>query len=119
MDAGWTWAGDSGADKLAAIVCINVLHISPWAVAENLIAGAGRFLRTGGHMLLYGPYKRNGEHTAPSNAAFDASLRARNPGWGVRDIADVTALAETSKLTCAAITPMPSNNFVLAFQRHA
>lgn len=117
MDRDWTWAGDTNADKLTAILCINVLHISPWRVAENLLAGAGRKLRDGGHLLLYGPYMRDGEHTAPSNAAFDASLRARNPDWGVRDIADVSALAQSAGLTLVNIVPMPANNMVLAFER--
>ena len=69
------------------MLCINVLHISPWRVSQNLIAGAGRLLRDDGRLFVYGPFKRDGEHTAPSNAAFDATLRAENPEWGVRDVA--------------------------------
>lgn len=117
MDDDWTWRGDSAADKLTAILCINVIHISPWRVAENLMRGAGRLLRDGGTLFTYGPYRRDGQHTAPSNAAFDASLRARNPEWGVRDIADVTALARDNGLTCVNIAEMPANNLVLAFER--
>lgn len=117
-NAGWTWSGGGGTGgKLAAILCINVLHISPWAVAQNLIAGAGRFLRDGGRLFVYGPFKRDGVHTAPSNAAFDEKLRADNPAWGVRDIADLNALAREADLTAAEITPMPANNLVLAFAR--
>lgn len=118
MTPGWTWRGDGGGgDALAAIVCFNVLHIAPWRVAENLFAGAGRLLADGGHLLLYGPYKRDGAHTAPSNTEFDASLRARNPEWGVRDLADVVALGRNSGLTLATIVDMPANNLVLAFKR--
>lgn len=117
MDDSWRWHGDDDSDKLAAMVCINVIHIAPWRVAQNLIAGAGRFLDSGGHLLLYGPYKRDGQHTAPSNQAFDASLRARNPDWGVRDLEAVTALAQENGLTSVKIADMPANNLVLAFER--
>lgn len=115
---GWTWSagGDTGVE-LAAILCINVLHISPGNVAQNLIAGAGRFLRDGGRLFVYGPFKRDGVHTAPSNAAFDEKLRAENPAWGVRDIADLNVLAHEAALAAAEITPMPANNLVLAFGR--
>jgi SAM-dependent methyltransferase len=119
-DAAWVWTADSQTGlKLAAMLCINVLHISPWTVAQNLIAGAGRYLRDGGRLFVYGPFKRDGEHTAPSNAAFDQSLRAENPEWGVRDVADLDALAHEAGLTAAEITPMPANNLVLAFTREA
>jgi SAM-dependent methyltransferase len=110
----WSPAGPSA---LAAILCLNVLHISPWAVAQNLFAGAGRLLRDGGRLLVYGPFKRDGQHTAPSNAAFDESLRTENPAWGVRDVADLDVLAHNAGLTTATITPMPANNLVLAFAR--
>ncbi len=115
MDADWRWNGDGEA--LAAILCCNVIHISPWRAAENLFAGAGRLLGDGGYLLLYGPYKRDGIHTAPSNAVFDASLRARNPDWGVRDVADVTALAQSHGMMLSKIVEMPANNLVLAFAR--
>jgi len=117
-DAAWSWsaAGQTGA-PLAAMLCINVLHISPWTVAQNLIAGAGRYLRGGGRLFVYGPFMRDGQHTAPSNAAFDQSLRAENPAWGVRDVADLNTLARNAGLTAAEITPMPANNLVLAFTR--
>jgi len=117
-DPAWTWTanGQTGL-QLAAMLCINVLHISPWTVAQNLITGTGRYLRDGGRLLVYGPFKRDGEHTAPSNAAFDQSLRAENPEWGVRDIADLNMLAQNAGLTAAEVTPMPANNLVLAFAR--
>ena len=81
----------------------------------NLIAGAGRLLRPGGRLFIYGPFKRDGAHTAPSNAAFDASLRAENPAWGVRDVSDIAALAADAGLNGPEIMPMPANNLVLAF----
>ena len=118
MNADWTWQGaDDG--KLAAILCFNVIHISPWTVAQNLFAGAGRLLADDGLLILYGPYMRDGVHTAPSNAAFDASLRTRNPEWGVRDLADVKVLALDNGLAPAAVVDMPANNLVLAFARNA
>ena len=117
-DPAWTWTADGQTRSLlAAMLCINVLHISLWTVAQNLFAGAGRYLRDGGRLLVYGPFKRDGEHTAPSNAAFDQSLRAENPEWGVRDIADLNILAKNASLTGAEVTPMPANNLVLAFAR--
>src|SRR6185312_5382904 len=75
-----------------AIIAINMIHIAPWAACEGLMAGAHRTLAPGGVLYLYGPYMENGAHTAPSNAAFDASLKLRNPEWGIRDLGDVTAL---------------------------
>jgi hypothetical protein len=99
------------------MLCINVLHISPWRVSQNLFAGAGRLLRAGGRLFVYGPFKRDGEHTAPSNAAFDATLRAENPEWGVRDVRDLCMLADKNGLSLAEITAMPANNLVLAFTR--
>ena len=115
-DPDWRWHGDGGSD-LAAMLCINVLHISPWTVTQNLLAGADRFLRGGGKLFVYGPFKRDGAHTAPSNADFDAALRAENPDWGVRDVRDLDALAQAAGLSPAEITAMPANNLVLAFAR--
>ena len=111
---------DSGLpmpNGLLAILCINVLHISPWRVAENLLAGAGRRLAPDGRLFVYGPFRRDGAHTAPSNAAFDASLRAQNPEWGVRDTGDIAAVAEGSGLRVADIAPMPANNLTLVIDR--
>jgi len=115
-DFNWTWVGD-GADRLSAMLCINVLHIAPWTVSQNLFAGAGRLLRAGGHLFIYGPFKRDGVHTAPSNQRFDESLRAENPHWGVRDIRDLEAIAHAAGLTLTDAIPMPANNLVLAFVR--
>jgi SAM-dependent methyltransferase len=98
-----------------AVICINMIHIAPWAATQGLLAGASRILPAGGLLYLYGPYKRDGQHTAPSNAAFDASLRARNPAWGVRDLEAVSALASNSGFGSPGITPMPANNLSLSF----
>ncbi len=117
-DPAWTWQSEEKSGQLlAAMLCINVLHISPWLVSQNLFTGAGRLLRADGRLFVYGPFMRNGEHTAASNAAFDATLRAENPEWGVRDIHDLSALAEKAGLSLAEIAPMPANNLVLAFTR--
>jgi SAM-dependent methyltransferase len=100
-----------------AIVCINMIHISPWEATVALMQGAGARLPAGGVLVTYGPYRRGGAHTAPSNEAFDADLRARNPAWGVRDMEAVEALAEASGLVCEARVAMPANNFSLVFRR--
>ena len=119
-DPAWVWTADGQAGGvLAAMLCINVLHIAPWRVAQNLIAGAGRYLAADGRLFVYGPFMRAGQHTAPSNAEFDASLRAKNPEWGVRDLDDLEALAQDAGLTLAETVPMPANNLVLAFARAA
>lgn len=111
------WASKFDPDRFLAIVCINVLHIAPWHVSENLIGGAARLLRADGRLFVYGPFKRDGQHTAPSNAAFDASLRASNPDWGVRDASDLGRLAERSGLKLSESVEMPANNFTLVFER--
>ena len=114
-NAGWR---PNGIDApLAAIICINVLHISPWSVSENLLSGAARLLRPGGRLFVYGPFMRDGVHTAPSNASFDETLRARNAEWGVRDIAELSALAVRHGLSAIEAAPMPANNFVLTIVR--
>ena len=106
-----------GPTNLLAVFCANVIHIAPWRVAEGLFAGAGRYLQTGGRLFLYGPFKRGGEHTAPSNAAFDKSLREQNPEWGVRDIGDLEKLAANAGLKPVEIVEMPANNLILVFER--
>jgi SAM-dependent methyltransferase len=107
----------SGPGKLLAVFCANVIHIAPWRVAEGLFAGASRYLRPDGRLFLYGPFKRDGKHTALSNAVFDTSLRDNNPDWGVRDVADVKALAERVGLNLTETFEMPANNLILAFER--
>ncbi len=100
-----------------AMVCINMIHISPWRAAEALMAGAGRVLESGGMLFLYGPYKEGGVHTASSNEAFDASLRARNPEWGVRELDDVKALAARHGIEFVERVAMPANNLSVVFRR--
>jgi SAM-dependent methyltransferase len=114
LDAEWTW---TPGGPLAAMMCINVLHISPWEVSQNLLSGAARFLQPHGKLFVYGPFMRDGAHTAPGNAAFDASLRAQNPAWGVRDTRDLAALASAHKLSLADTIAMPANNLILVFAR--
>ena len=100
-----------------ALVGINLIHIAPWTAAEGLMRGAGRVLPPGGLLYLYGPYRRGGQHTAPSNAAFDAGLRAQNPAWGVRDLEAVAALAAAQGLGEPLILEMPANNLSLVFRK--
>ncbi len=100
-----------------ALLCINMIHIAPWAAAEGLMRGAGRVLAPGGLLYLYGPYKRGGQHTAPSNAAFDTGLRAQNPVWGVRDLEAVGGLAVANGLGAPTIVEMPANNLSLVFRK--
>ncbi|NJL85832.1 MAG: DUF938 domain-containing protein [Leptolyngbyaceae cyanobacterium SM1_1_3] len=102
---------------IAAIVNINMIHIAPWSACLGLMAGAERILPAGGVLYLYGPFKQNAEHTAPSNAAFDASLQARNPQWGVRDLAEVSAIAQQHQLDLLKTVTMPANNLSVVFQR--
>ena len=109
--------GEGGPNELLAVFCANVIHIAPWRVAEGLVAGTGRYLRQGGMLFLYGPLRRGGRHTADSNAAFDNSLRERDPEWGVRDVEAVTKLADGAGLSLIDITEMPANNLTLVFSR--
>lgn len=106
-----------GPKELLAVFCANVIHIAPWRVAEGLFAGAARYLRADGRLFLYGPFKRDGKHTALSNAIFDTSLRERDPEWGVRDIADLEKLAASGGLTLLETVEMPANNLILVFGR--
>jgi cyclopropane fatty-acyl-phospholipid synthase-like methyltransferase len=98
-----------------ALVSLNMVHIAPWAASLGLFAGAGRLLCAGGLLVLYGPFMRDGAHNAPSNAAFDASLKARNPSWGLRDIADLERAGESSGLILRETIEMPANNMSLVF----
>lgn len=101
-----------------ALVAINMIHISPWEATLGLMAGAGRLLRGGGVLYTYGPYMRDGRHTAPSNEAFDAWLKDRAPHFGVRDVADVERAAVAQELALQEIVEMPANNLSLVFRRH-
>lgn len=100
-----------------AIIAINMVHISPWQATLGLLKGAGRLLPAGGVLFLYGPYRRQGQPFAQSNEAFDASLRARNPAWGIRLLEDVADAAEQSGLALTATVEMPANNLSVVFRR--
>lgn len=100
------------------VFCANMIHISPWAATEGLMAGAGRVLPDpGGLLILYGPYREGDAPLAPSNAAFDASLKSRDPAWGLRELDDVAALAKTHRLHLTRRVEMPANNLMLLFRR--
>lgn len=104
-------------DRADAIVVINMIHIAPWSATQGLMAGAGRVLPEDGPLVLYGPFTEDGRHTAPSNADFDADLRARDPAWGVRDLAAVSQVALACGLRLSERVEMPANNLVLVFRR--
>ncbi|MFM0370686.1 DUF938 domain-containing protein [Paraburkholderia aspalathi] len=104
-------------DQFDAVVCINMIHISPWSATQALFAGASRRLVDGGVLYLYGPYKRGGAQTSPSNDAFDQQLRSRDPAWGVRDMEAVVALGASVGLVCDEPIAMPANNFSLVFRK--
>ena len=113
LDAAGTWP----VDRVDAILCVNMTHISPWSATLGLMRGAGRVLPAGGPLILYGPYRRGDVPTAPSNEAFDESLRARNPEWGLRRLEDVTAEAAANGLRFERVVEMPANNVSLVFRR--
>ncbi len=106
-----------GAASIDAVVSLNMIHIAPWDAALGLIAGAARVLKPAGVLFLYGPFTRDGEHTAPSNESFDASLKARDPRWGVRDVKAVADEAQARGFSLCEIEEMPANNLSLIFTR--
>ncbi|MGQ9364820.1 DUF938 domain-containing protein [Azospirillum sp. ST 5-10] len=108
-------AGSWPVARADAVVCINMIHIAPWAAAQGLLRGAARLLPEGAPLVLYGPFRRDGRHTAPGNAAFDADLRARDPAWGVRDLGEVAAAAAGFRL--GEVVEMPANNLTVVFRR--
>ena len=103
--------------SVAAIFCSNMIHIAPWSACAALLAHAEPWLTPGAPLILYGPFKRDGRHTAPSNAAFDAGLRRQDPEWGVRDIDDIETLATSVGLRTIDIVQMPANNLILIVER--
>jgi len=105
-----------GLDPVDAILCINMIHIAPWRAAEGLVEGAAALLRADAPLILYGPYRREGQHTADSNAAFDANLRRRDAAWGVRDLEDVEALAASHGFLQDEVVGMPANNLTLVWR---
>jgi hypothetical protein len=102
-----------------AVICVNMIHIAPWEAAIGLVRGAAHLLPANGLLYLYGPYRRDGGHTAPSNEAFDRGLRRQNPDWGVRDLEAVAELAEEHGFARPLIEVMPANNLSLVFHRVA
>jgi len=103
--------------RFDALYCANLLHIAEWATCAALMRGAARHVAPGGALVLYGPYLVDGEPTAPGNIAFDADLRRRNPAWGVRRLADVSAEAERAGMALEQRVDMPANNLLLVFRR--
>jgi SAM-dependent methyltransferase len=114
-----TWATWPVAGPIAAMVCINMIHIAPWTACLGVLSGAARHLPTGGCLLLYGPFREGGRFAAASNAEFDARLRAMDPAWGVRDIDEVSAAADARGLTLEVRIAMPANNLTVVFRRRA
>lgn len=108
---------DPSRGPITAIVAINMIHISPWQSCLGLMAGAGALLPAGGILYLYGPFQRHGGHTAPSNEAFDRSLRSQNPAWGVRHLETVAEVAAAHDFTLAEVVDMPANNLSVIFRR--
>jgi hypothetical protein len=108
---------DWPVERADAIVCINMLHISPWAATAGLMTGAGRLLAAGAPLVVYGPFRQAGVPTAPSNEAFDQSLKARDPAWGLRDVDAVAAEAAGQAVALEEIVAMPANNLTLVFRR--
>ena len=129
------WASDSGLTNIAppvaldasarqwpvkaadAILCINMIHISPWSATQGLMTGAATILPKGAPLYIYGPFRRAGTPTAPSNEAFDESLRSRNPDWGVRELEAVAEIASQAGLTLEKTVEMPANNLSVMFRK--
>eukprot|EP00798_Chlamydomonas_sp_ICE-L_P003845 gene3845-13908_t len=113
------WVLPPNTAPAMAIMSANLCHISPWEVTVGLLKGAGTTLRPSGLLMIYGSFKVDGEHTAPSNAEFDAKLRDREPSWGVRDVCDLEATAKEQGLGLRLIDKieMPANNFILVFRK--
>ena len=112
-DAVWI---EQNSHSISAIVNINMIHIAPWDACLGLMSGAQRILSNGGILYLYGPFKRGDQHTAPSNAAFDQSLRSQNSDWGIRDLEQVIAVAQAQNFTLLQVYEMPANNLSVVFQ---
>jgi SAM-dependent methyltransferase len=104
-------------ERADAVVAINLIHIAPWAATLGLLAGAARVLPPGGPLYLYGAYRREGRHTAPSNEAFDQSLRERDPAWGVRDLEAIVEAARAVGIALDEVVEMPANNLSVIFRR--
>lgn len=114
LDAAAAWPR---LGPLAAVISVNVIHIAPWAVAEGIVAGAGALVAPGGLLIFYGPFREGGAHTGEGNARFDATLRAQNPAWGIRDLEAVADRAAAAGFGSPVITGMPANNRLVVFER--
>lgn len=112
----WRQVPQLESSPLGAIVAINLIHIAPWSACLGLIKGASQLLPPGGILYFYGPYRQNGQHTAPSNVAFDQHLKAENPSWGVRDREAVVAIATDQGLELLETVAMPAHNLSLVFR---
>jgi Protein of unknown function (DUF938) len=112
----WSVEQSGQIEPITAIVNINMIHIAPWAACLGLFNGAKRILPENGILYLYGPFKQDGKHTAPSNAAFDQSLRSQDSKWGVRDLEEVVSVAQSQNLDLLKVLPMPANNLSVIFQ---
>lgn len=110
-------AADWPVERADAVICINMIHIAPWPACLGLMRGAARLLPSGGPLYLYGPFRRGGLHTAPSNEAFDAGLREQDPAWGVRDLEAVTEAAAREGLLPDRVVEMPANNLSVVFRK--
>jgi hypothetical protein len=110
-------SADWPVERADAVLCINMVHISPWFATEGLLGGAARILAAGAPLYLYGPYRQQDFQTAPSNEAFDLSLKSRNPEWGLRNLEDVVAEAGRHRLTLERVVPMPANNLSVVFRK--
>jgi Protein of unknown function (DUF938) len=99
------------------VICINMIHISPWSATEGLFRNAARMVPAGGVLFTYGPYKRDGAHTSPGNEAFDADLRKRDASWGIRDVADVARVGTAAGFADPDVVSMPANNLSLVFRK--
>lgn len=116
LDASSDWARDlEDIAPLAFILSLNVIHIAPFSVAQGIVAGAARTLLPGGLLAFYGPFREGGLHTGDGNAEFDKRLRAQNPHWGVRDVGEISDLAEPVGLSFSKLIKMPANNRILIF----
>jgi SAM-dependent methyltransferase len=115
LDVTGDWTAQIPGGKVDAVLCINMIHIAPWEATLGLVDGASRRLHPGGVLFLYGPFMRDGAHTAPTNAVFDARLRAQDASWGIRDLGDVVAVATAAGFNAQEVIEMPANNLSVLF----
>lgn len=113
------WAPPKDLQTLQGICAINLIHIAPYAVCQNLISGAAKYLTKGGFLYLYGPYRIANQHISDSNQQFDLSLQQQNPDWGIRDMADIIALAHHAGLKLSKVIAMPNHNYSLLFEKNS